>query len=101
MPRIRAPIGTDGPVIDVGIWIPRAMAHELVARKRAVPPPQFIRALIDTGADRTAIHPAASGALTAPPAGIILVRRAGSATNGRRVNSTTYVSRSVAPSIRQ
>ena len=57
MPLIRVPIGSDGPVIDLGIWLARALAHSLVARGQVVPPPQTIRALIDTGADRTAIHP--------------------------------------------
>ena len=35
----------------------RPMAHAYIARGLVVPPPQTIRALIDTGADRTAIHP--------------------------------------------
>jgi len=31
-PLIRVPIGLDGPVIDLGIWLARALAHALVAR---------------------------------------------------------------------
>jgi hypothetical protein len=86
MPRIRVPIGKDGPVIDLGIWVARAMAHTLVAQGLVVPPPQIIRALIDTGADRTAIHPNALALVSSSPAGTILVRRPASTTSGRRVN---------------
>ncbi len=86
MALIRVPIGADGPVIDLGIWLARALAHTLVAQGQAVPPPQTIRALIDTGADRTAIHPNALGSIASPPSGTTLVRRAGSTTGARRVN---------------
>jgi len=48
-----------------------------------VPPPQAIRALIDTGADRTAIHPKALALIASPPTGTILVRRANPATARR------------------
>lgn len=86
MPLIRVPIGLDGPVIDLGIWSPRALAHALVARGQIVPPPQTIRALIDTGADRTAIHPHALALIASPPSGTALVRRPGPAATARRVN---------------
>jgi hypothetical protein len=48
MPLIRVPIGADGPVIDLGIWMARTLAHAFVAAGRVVPPPQTVRALIDT-----------------------------------------------------
>jgi hypothetical protein len=86
MPLIRVPIGVDGPVIDLGIWPARALTHALVAQGRMVPPPQTIRALIDTGADRTAIHPKVSALIDSPPSGTIRVRRPGSTTTVRRVN---------------
>src|SRR4051794_14288512 len=85
MPLGRVPIGADGPVIALGIWIGRAAAHALVAHGQAVPPIQTIRALIDTGADRTAIHPKALALIASPPTGTVLVRRASSAA-ARRVN---------------
>ena len=47
MALIRVPIGADGPVIDLGIWLARALAHASVAQGRTVPPPQTIRALIE------------------------------------------------------
>ena len=40
MPRIRVPIGVDGPVIDLGLWIGRAAAHALIAQGQAVRSPQ-------------------------------------------------------------
>ena len=86
MPRIRVPIGSDGPIIDLKIWAARAAAHSLVAQGAAVPSPQIIRALIDTGADRTAIHPNALALVSSSPGGTILVRRPGSGVSGRRVN---------------
>lgn len=86
MALIRVPIGADGPVIDLGIWLARALAHALVAQGHAVPTPKTIRALIDTGADRTAIHPNALASIASPPSGTTLVRRPGSTIAARRVN---------------
>ena len=77
MGRIRVPIKSDGPVIDLGIWIARAVAHALVAQGLEIPAPVTIRALVDTGANRTAIHPNALALLSSPTAGTTLVRRAG------------------------
>ena len=85
MPLIRVPIGIDGPIIDLGIWMARPMAHAYIARGLVVPPPQTIRALIDTGADRTAIHPNALALVASAPSGTIRVRRPGQAA-ARRVN---------------
>jgi hypothetical protein len=73
-------------VIDLGIWIDRTLAHSLVAQGLAVPPPKTVRALIDTGADRTAIHPAALAMISSFPAGTILVRRQSLTAAARRVN---------------
>jgi hypothetical protein len=86
MPLLRVPIGPDGPVIDLGIWVARALAHAMVAQGQVVPPPQTVRALIDTGADRTAIHPNALALIGSPPSGTTLVRRPGPTTAARRVN---------------
>jgi hypothetical protein len=86
MPRIRVSIGPDGPVIDLSIWVGRVVAHALVASGQAVPPAQTICALIDTGADRTAVHPGALASIGSPPAGTIRVRRPGSTAASRWVN---------------
>jgi hypothetical protein len=86
MPLIRVRIGADGPVVDLGLWVGRAAGHAMVARGQAVPPFQSVRALIDTGADRTAVHPGALALVGSPPAGTVRVRRPGSTTATRRVN---------------
>jgi hypothetical protein len=86
MPVIRVPIGSDGPVVDLGVWIGRVAAQALIAGRRPVPAPQTVRALIDTGADRTAIHPIALGSIHSPPAGTARVRRPGGASVSRRVD---------------
>ena len=85
MPRIRVPIGPDGPVIELSIWVGRVVAHALVAQGQTVAQ-QIIRALIDTGADRTAVHPGALALIGSPPAGTIRVRRPGSTIASRWVN---------------
>ena len=85
MPVIRVPIGPDGPVVDLGLWIGRVVAQALIARGRPVPP-QTVRALIDTGADRTAIHPIALGSIQSPPSGTARVRRPGGTSAFRRVD---------------
>lgn len=77
MPLIRVPMAADGPIVDLSLWIGRAAAHNLVAQGQALPNSQTIRALIDTGADRTAIHPNALGLITSVAAGTIKVRRPG------------------------
>jgi hypothetical protein len=86
MALLRVPISVDGPVVDLGIWIPLAMSHALLAHGRPIPPPQTIRALIDTGANRTAIHPSALALIVSSPTGTILVRRPGSPAAAARVN---------------
>jgi hypothetical protein len=86
MPLIRVPIGVDGPVIDLGLWINRRAAHALVAEGHAVAPQHTIRALIDTGADRTAIHPNALALIGSLPGGTVQVRRPGVPPASSRVN---------------
>ena len=63
---------------DLVLWTRRAAAQALIAQGRAVPTPQTIRALIDTGASRTAIHPAALGLIHSTASGTARVRRPGS-----------------------
>jgi hypothetical protein len=86
MALLRVPISVDGPVVDLGMWIPLAMRRALVAYGRPIPPPQTIRALIDTGANRTAIHPSALTLIVSSPTGTILVRRPGSPAAAARVD---------------
>ena len=97
MALIRVPIGADGPVIDLGIWLARALAHALVAQGQTVPSPRTIRALIDTGADRTAIHPKALASIASPPSGTTLVHRPVPPPPLGGLTFTMCVSRSVGP----
>ena len=86
MPVIRVPIGPDGPVVDLGLWIGRVAGQALIALGRPGPAPQAVRALIDTGADRTAIHPIALRSIQSPPAGTARVRRPGGTSAFRSVD---------------
>jgi hypothetical protein len=56
MPRLERPIGSDGPIIDVRIWIGREQEEALRARGLRVHPPMSVPGLLDTGAERTAIQ---------------------------------------------
>ena len=66
MPRLEAPIGDDGPIIDVMGWI--AAEHESVLRSRGLPRPKpfAIRGLVDTGARITAIQKALAEGMRLP-----------------------------------
>jgi hypothetical protein len=75
MPHLRVPIGGDGPVIDLGVWIDRAEAHAMSAQGATIPPAQTIRALIDTGADISAVHPLVLSQLGVPATGTARIRR--------------------------
>jgi hypothetical protein len=86
MPVLRVAIGSDGPVVDLGLWIGRVAAQALIARGRTVPAPNSVRALIDTGADRTAIHPMVLRSIPSPPAGTARVRRPGGTGTSRSVD---------------
>ncbi len=85
MPLLRVPIGSDGPVVELVMWIGRSAAHSLVAQGRPVPSPQNIRA-DRFRADRTAIHPNALALIDSPPAGRVKVHRPGSMRTFRSVN---------------
>jgi predicted aspartyl protease len=86
MPLLRVPIGVDGPVVDLGIWIGRAAAHLQIAQGQAVAPFQTVLALIDTGASRTAIHPHALALIGSRPVGTTRIRRASTPPASLRVD---------------
>src|SRR4051812_26036448 len=56
MPRLESPIGPDGPIIDVRIWI--GPEHEEALSSGGLPVPQAfsVAGLVDTGAQMTAIQ---------------------------------------------
>lgn len=55
MPMIRRAIGAFGPIVDLTVWVGQDQAEEYLRLGQAVPPPMTIQALIDTGADCSAI----------------------------------------------
>ena len=55
MPRLEMPIGTDGPIIDVRVWIGPEQEDVLISGARRVPRPLSVAGLVDTGAQWTAI----------------------------------------------
>jgi hypothetical protein len=56
MPRLEVPIGPDGPIIDVRIWVGTEQAESLAAGGRTIHPPFSVSGLVDTGAEVTAIQ---------------------------------------------
>jgi predicted aspartyl protease len=72
--------------MDLGVWAGPVVAGAIVVPGRAAPSPLTVRALIDTGADRTAIHPRVLTLVNSLPAGTIRLRRPGSSTAFKRVN---------------
>jgi hypothetical protein len=56
MPRLACTIGPSGPVIDSRLWIGPADADALKAAGIPHPPTCSVPALLDTGAEMTAIH---------------------------------------------
>ena len=86
MPLARITIGSDGPVIDLAVCIGFAVERGLQRRGKKVPSFQTVRALIDTGADRTAIHPDVLASINSPPSGTFRLRRPGSASAVRNVD---------------
>jgi hypothetical protein len=56
MPRLEAPIGRDGPIIDVRVWIGPEQEEALKTRGLKPPRPSSIPGLVDTGAQMTAIE---------------------------------------------
>jgi hypothetical protein len=56
MTRLEMPIGEDGPIIDVRIWIGTERNGALDTLGLPVPPPSSIRGLVDTAARMTAIQ---------------------------------------------
>lgn len=56
MPRLDVPIGPNGPIVEVRLWIGSEDEASRVAEGRAVPRPFSVLGLVDTGAQMTAIQ---------------------------------------------
>lgn len=75
MHTLSGSITADGPLVEVLVGLAAADAQTLLAAGSPVPPPVQMRALIDTGAEVTALDPSALSALQAagiPPARILV-----------------------------
>jgi hypothetical protein len=77
MPHFTVLIGSEGPVIDLVVSVGRTLQRRLAAP--AVPSPSLItvRALIDTGADLSAVHPQVLHQLGVQATRSVRVRRPG------------------------
>jgi hypothetical protein len=62
-----------GPVLDAAVLVSDARRQALVDAGEAVPDPQYIRALLDTGASHTSIDPVVFTALGLTPTGSVEV----------------------------
>jgi hypothetical protein len=56
MPRLDAPIGSNGPIIEVRLWVVPEDAANLAAAGLPIPRPFSVPGLVDTGAQVTAIQ---------------------------------------------
>ncbi len=66
MPRLETPLGRDGPIIDVRIWIGLEHKEALKARGLQAPRPLSVPRLLDTGAQMTAIQQALAQGIGLP-----------------------------------
>ena len=66
MPRLETPLGRDGPIIGVRIWIGPEHKEALKARGLQAPRPLSVPGLLDTGAQMTAIQQALAQGIGLP-----------------------------------
>jgi hypothetical protein len=62
-------ISASGPVVDAAIMVSEARRQVLEQNNIPVPPPQLIRALVDSGASHTCLDPSVMSALGLTPTG--------------------------------
>jgi predicted aspartyl protease len=94
MPHFTLVVGSDGPVIDLAVAVSWSWQRRLLARDVVVPSPMTVRALVDTGSDRSAVHPQVLQQLGVPEADSIRVRRPGLG-SGFRIRSLSDVRLSI------
>jgi hypothetical protein len=79
MPHVTATIANlanSGPVVDLRLTIPDPIAETLRSAGRSIPPPVPIRAIIDTGAEKTCLVKGLAERLGLLPVGYSLVTTA-------------------------
>ena len=55
MPFLTIPMGADGPIVEIGVTVSLPRQTAMTTQGIPAPPPQLVRALIDTGASCTCI----------------------------------------------
>lgn len=72
MPHFTTPLDpVRGPVVNAGIGVSEGRRAALIAANQAVPAPQYVRGLIDTGASFTSVDPIILANLGLTPTGTI------------------------------
>lgn len=69
MPHFTIPIGPNGPLLQAIVGVSQARAAALQKANHAIPTPQSIFGLVDTGASCTCVDPAVLQALQLSPTG--------------------------------
>jgi hypothetical protein len=77
MPHFTVTIGSDGPVIDLAVGVGPTWQRQIAAPGAPVPSPITVRALIDPGADISAVHPQILQQLGVGATGRVRLRRPG------------------------
>ena len=71
MPHFTLPVMQTGPMVDMRVSVSAARYEALTLANIPIPPPQTIRALVDTGASCTCMDPMIFIALSLQPTGSI------------------------------
>src|ERR1700733_4374800 len=88
MPHFTLQVSPQGPIVDAGIMVGNARQQALQDAGQDVPPPQIIRALIDTGASISGVDPTVLTALGLSQTGEAEIHTP--STHGVAVTSPTY-----------
>jgi predicted aspartyl protease len=98
MPHFTLPLSLGGPELTAAVLVSTAREQMLQQLGQPTPPPQMIRALIDTGASISAVEPSVFTALGLTPTGEIEIHTP--STGGIAVKTPTYDVRVGIPSAR-
>lgn len=88
MPHFTVQISPQGAIVSAAIMVSSARRQMLETSGQPVPPPQMIRALIDTGASISGVDPAILSALVLTPTGEADIHTP--STGGVPVHTATY-----------
>jgi hypothetical protein len=88
MPHFTLPLSPGGPQINAAVLVSNAREQTLQQLGQPIPPPQMIRALIDTGASISAVEPSVLTALGLTPTGEMEIHTP--STGGVPVKTPTY-----------